>query len=353
MESPAAAAKASGHGNVHTTGTTDFADKGAHNQFITEKQSDGSYSRSDSGDYERKLEHADTSTTGLERTETGNRELTHTETTQTTFDQPFVYRNGEVVKAPAASTDPKDPLNLSKTRKVIAVFFVCFFGSLAASAELILGAMLPVFALEYAGVNPKELLPITQAQGGFPAGADPLKTLENIPGAAPIFEVYLLGSLPVLIIGLSNLALIPLAISVGRRPVIIGCGIIAIAGAIWAGCSQSLRSHIGARCIQAFGAGTVESLIPFIIQDMVFYHERNTWISGVFGAQGIIIIALGIASPYIIIYLSWRWVYFITASSASLFLIGVFFFLPETRWERSRAEMSKFLYRYTCLLDAH
>lgn len=77
--------------------------------------------------------------------------------------------------------------------------------------------------------------------------------------------------------GLANLVLIPMAISIGRRPVILASGIIAIAGAIWAGNSTSLGSHIGARAIQAIGAGTLESLIPFVIQDMVFVHQRNTW----------------------------------------------------------------------------
>jgi hypothetical protein len=36
---------------------------------------------------------------------------------------------------------------------------------------------------------------------------------------------------------------------------------------------------LGARCIQAVGSGTVESLLPFIIQDIVFYHQRNAVIS--------------------------------------------------------------------------
>lgn len=111
----------------------------------------------------------------------------------------------------------------------------------------------------------------------------------------------MLASLPILTIGLSNLFLIPMAISVGRRSVILSCGVIAIVGAIWAGHSQSLGSHLGARVFQALGAGTVESLIPFVIQDMVHVHERNTWISGLFACQGAIIIALGIGSPYLII----------------------------------------------------
>ena len=87
--------------------------------------------------------------------------------------------------------------------------------------------------------------------------------------------------------------------------------------------------------------GTIESLIPFIIQDMVFVHERNTWISYIFAAQGVIIIAIGFAAPWIIINLSWRWVYYLTAAVAAFFLSGVFIFLPETKWPRTKAELSE------------
>lgn len=110
------------------------------------------------------------------------------------------------------------------------------------------------------------------------------------------------------------------------------------------------RSCLAARVVQAFGAGTVESLIPFIIQDTVHAHQRNSWISMVFAGQGLVIIGLGFAAPYLITYLNWRWCYYITASGAAFFLIGVFFLLPETRYNRTRAEMSKTQpYRRACL----
>ncbi|GKT48755.1 putative MFS-type transporter [Colletotrichum spaethianum] len=199
--------------------------------------------------------------------------------------------------------------------------------------------MLPVFALEYSGLDPKILKSLTSG-GGLPAGTDPLKYLSMLPNAPPIFEIYLLASLPVLVIGLSNLVLVPMAISVGRRPVVLSTGVLAIVGCVWAGSSRSLPSHLLARCVQAVGAGTVESLVPFILQDMVFVHQRNSWISGVFAAQGLIIIILGVAAPHIIIDLSWRYMYYITAAGAAFFLIGVYFFMPETRWDRTRAEMN-------------
>jgi len=277
-------------------------------------------------DEESRLKHVDTAAT-----------------TTTTNDVPLMqnelYRDGELILMPAPTKDPRDPLNLTTKRKIVGLTCLCLFGALAAAAELILGAMLPVFALYYAGINPKVLKSLSE-NGGLPAGSDPLKLLSELPGAPPIWQVYLLASLPVLVIGLANLALIPLAIAVGRRPVVLVTGCIAVAGAIWAGFSTSLETHIAARCVQAVGAGTVESLIPFIIQDMVHVHQRNTWISGVFALQGILIIALGAAAPFWIYYLDWRDVYFITAGSAFFFLIGTYFFMPETRWNRTRSEMN-------------
>lgn len=295
------------------------------------------------------LEHVNTLTTDNSSDE--KPALQQIETYQTTYDQAAIgdlYRDGELVKIPAASRDPRDPLNLPLTRKIIALLFTSFFGALIISAELILGAALPVFALQYAGIDPKILQTIS-TNGGFPIGANPLSYLESI-GGPPIFKIYLLATLPVLVIALANLFLVPLAISVGRRPVFLTLGCLAIAGAAWAGESQSLDSHIGARVVQGIGAGSVESLIPFIIQDVTHVHERNTWIAAAFACQGVIIIAIGFSAPYMIINLSWRWLYHITAIAAAFFLVGVFFFLPETRYKRTRSEMSMYLvYSFTKL----
>ena len=251
---------------------------------------------------------------------------------------------------PAPTQDPRDPLNLPVRRKYIAVFFLCFFGAMAAAAELILGAMLPVFVLEYSGViDPRDIGEFTKTP--LPAGSNPLKFLTMLPGP-PIWKVYLLGSLPVLMIGLANLIMVPLATAVGRRPVILGCGVLAITGCIWSGNSRSLDSHLAARCIQAAGAGTVESLIPFVISDLTFTHERNSWMAWVFAAQGFIIVGLGFATPYVIIKLSWRWLYFITGLGAGLFMLGVVAFLPETRWHRSSSELSMLLHPSPSLLSS-
>ncbi|KAG5946486.1 hypothetical protein E4U53_006587 [Claviceps sorghi] len=245
-----------------------------------------------------------------------------------------LFQNGMVNLIPMPTADPRDPLNLPNWRKLTAIFSLCLFGSMAAAAELILGAMLPVFSFEYAGIDPKILVKIH-----LPSGINGLTALAAFPGP-PIWKIYLLGSLPILMIGVANFFLVPLSIAVGRRTVLLATGIIALAGCVSSGFTHSLEAHLACRVIQALGAGTVESLIPFIIQDIVFYHQRNAAISVVFATQGLIVVALGLSAPYIIGHASWRVIYFVTAGAGFLFWIVMFFFLPETKFDRSDDEMN-------------
>lgn len=105
------------------------------------------------------------------------------------------------------------------------------------------------------------------------------------PNAPSLAEVNRLASFPVLIVGLSNYILVPLSIAIGRRPVICLCGLLAWTCTLWAGLSQSLESHLAARCIQALGVGAVESLIPLIAQDISFIHQRNRAIGIIWASQ--------------------------------------------------------------------
>jgi MFS family permease len=124
--------------------------------------------------------------------------------------------------------------------------------------------------------------------------------------------------------------------------VILGCGVLAWIGGFCAGVSRSLNTHIAARCVQAIGAGAVEALIPLIVSDLVFIHQRNRAISAIWAAQGLIIVSIGIASPIIVVTkgLEWRFVYFLTAGIAVLAWLLLCAVLPETRWKRSQEELA-------------
>lgn len=74
---------------------------------------------------------------------------------------------------------------------------------------------------------------------------------------------------PTLFMGIGNLLTMPLALTIGRRPIFLGSMLIMIAGGIWCACSKSLESHIAGRAVMSLAAGQSEALAPMIVQGMV------------------------------------------------------------------------------------
>lgn len=255
-----------------------------------------------------------------------------------------LFEDGKMRCVPMPSPDPKDPLNLPDWRKWASIVTLSLFGALALSAESIIGALVPIFALEYAGINPKILGTINLSSinltGANGKPEDPLQLLNNL-GGPPISKVELISTLPILVNGIASYALVPLSIAYGRRPVILLSGLLAWTGGLWAGFSTSLNSHIAARVFQGFGAGAVEALIPLILQDMLFINQRNKAFSLVSAGQGLFVVAIGMTSPMIIVKLSWRWIYYITSVLGIVAWIAMIFLVPETRYVRSREELGK------------
>jgi MFS family permease len=71
---------------------------------------------------------------------------------------------------------------------------------------------------------------------------------------------------PTLFMGIGNIIAMPLAMAIGRRPVLLASALILTLGSIWCASSQSLSSHIAGRNILSLAAGQSEALCPLIIQ---------------------------------------------------------------------------------------
>lgn len=108
-----------------------------------------------------------------------------------------LFENDSIRFVPMPTPSPKDPLNLPPWRKWAAVAALSLFGALALAAENVIGAMVPVFVLEYAGVDP-HVLGQKQQEGG---GGSPLMAGM---GGPPLWKVSLLASLPLLVNGIAS-----------------------------------------------------------------------------------------------------------------------------------------------------
>lgn len=160
-------------------------------------------------------------------------------------------------------------------------------GSLALSAEVIIGSLIPIFLLEYAGVDPTTIRDIdfVAASGGKGTQLNPLAVIPQGVKPPSLEEVSMLATIPLLTNGIASYLLVPLSIAIGRRPVLLMTAVLAWAGGLWAGLSTSLESHLAARAVMGLGAGAVEALIPLIVQDMVFIHQRAKAQSAIVASQ--------------------------------------------------------------------
>jgi MFS family permease len=81
---------------------------------------------------------------------------------------------------------------------------------------------------------------------------------------------------PALMAGTGNLLWQPLIKKYGRRPIYIISSIGQLITAVWSGLSTSYASELVARILLGFFSGTLECLIPAIVTDVFFLHERGT-----------------------------------------------------------------------------
>ncbi|KAK6221892.1 hypothetical protein LQW54_001112 [Pestalotiopsis sp. IQ-011] len=165
-------------------------------------------------------------------------------------------------------------------------------GSLSLAIESIITNLLPLFFFEYNGVDPHIILEWVEL---FPdsSNINVLDLLSTLEAEMPLWRVNLLATLPIIVNGAACFFLVPLAEAVGRRPVLLICGVATWAGGFMAAASTSFGYHLAARCVQAFGVGAVEALIPLILQDIMFIHQRGKVLATFAASQSIFLVIFG------------------------------------------------------------
>jgi len=153
-------------------------------------------------------------------------------------------------------------------------------------------------------------------------------------GFGPLTEIT---SWSVFALGVGNLFWMPLAICIGKRPVILVSMILFLGGLIWSFEAPTLNSLLGARIFASFAAGSVESIGPSMIADMFMERYFATamalfalFLSG--GSQ------IGpVIAGYVVADRGWRWFFKVCTILNGVNLLFCVFFLPETSYRRPYA----------------
>jgi MFS family permease len=135
-------------------------------------------------------------------------------------------------------------------------------------------------------------------------------------------------------LGVSNLFWMPLAMCIGKRPVILISMVIFLGGEIWSFKVPTIHSLLGARILASFGAGSVESLGPSMIADMFMerYFATAMALFALFLSAGS---QVGpVIAGYLIADRGWRWFFKLCTILNGINLFFCLFFLPETSYRR-------------------
>ncbi|RYP23709.1 hypothetical protein DL765_001005 [Monosporascus sp. GIB2] len=154
-------------------------------------------------------------------------------------------------------------------------------------------------------------------------------------------DVALTTGLYMMGLGIGCVVFSPTAILYGKRPVYLFGAVLFVLSAVWCALSPNFTSLILARIFQGIAVSPVECLPSATIAEIFFLHERAYRI-GVYtllllGGKNLV----PLVSAVIIEGLSWRWVFWIVAIVIVFCGALLYFFVPETFWDRTPVPRSR------------
>ncbi|KAF2105205.1 major facilitator superfamily domain-containing protein [Lophiotrema nucula] len=211
-------------------------------------------------------------------------------------------QNGKFILEPQPEESANDPLNWPQIRRDVALLslgFYCMVG----------GGMTPLLAAAFNNVA---------------------STYEvTVPQVALTTGLYMLG------LGLGSVIASPTAILWGKRPVYLVAIVVFMLSSIWCALSPNYASLVVARIVQGFAVSPVECLPSATVAEIFFLHER-AYRLGIYtllllGGKNII----PLVSAAVNQSLGWRWIFWVVAMVVGFCFFLIFFFVPETFWDRT------------------
>ncbi|KAK6580686.1 hypothetical protein PZA11_006922 [Diplocarpon coronariae] len=216
--------------------------------------------------------------------------------------------DGKIILTPQPEESRNDPLNWPAWRRdaaLLSLGIYCMVG----------GGMTPILAAGF--TNVASTYDVT------------------VPKVALTTGLYMMG------LGVGSVFASPTAILYGKRPVYLISALVFIATSIWCATSPTYISLLVARIFQGISVSPVECLPSATIAEIFFLHER-AYRLGIYtllllGGKNLV----PLVSAAIIQSLEWRWVFWIVAMVVGFCGVLLFFFVPETFWDRTPVPKSR------------
>ncbi|KGO43025.1 Major facilitator superfamily domain, general substrate transporter [Penicillium expansum] len=220
-------------------------------------------------------------------------------------------KDPSIVLDPQPSDDPNDPLKNWSIWKKDLLYLTIFINTIILAA--VPG---PVFASSTAVIS------------------------KNL--GVSLDNVALLSGYQLLVVGLYGPFCSALARKYGKRPqYLFGCTMALIGTIICVVSGSNYSTLLAGRLIQGFGTTAFESLSLAAIGDIYFVHERGIRTGVMTIALTCLASAVNIISGPITQNLGWRYMLIIHLPFVAASWILTFFFIPETQFRRSSANLAR------------
>ncbi|TVY90722.1 putative MFS-type transporter [Lachnellula willkommii] len=213
-----------------------------------------------------------------------------------------VKKAGNIVLIPQPSDSVNDPLNWSNTNKNVIIWLLAFASGMTAA----LGPM----------VTP-----------GFG------QVIEQYKVSLDQVSTYLVGLL-VLSTGTGTFFTSAAALVWGKRPVFVISLTVLLITCVWGFYTTSFASLAVMRGLQGVAAAPIETLVTSTVSDLFFVHQRGQKLA-IWGSSILVGVMLGqIISGAVIQHFGFNATFGITALIYVALLPAVYFFVPETAYQR-------------------
>lgn len=168
-----------------------------------------------------------------------------------------------------------------------------------------------------------------------PLAIAPLTGLFMVEFDKTLPQVDLLFGVSAITLGYANFFIVPAANVFGRRPIIIICGVICTLANVWQALVTSFPSFLAARVVSGLGAAANESIMPMVIADLFFVHQRGRSMTLYFWSYFLgTFIGPAIAGS-IAARANWRWFFWVCAILQGASLVFIIVAHPETKYDRA------------------
>ena len=133
----------------------------------------------------------------------------------------------------------------------------------------------------------------------------------------------------------TNLHRVPISSSFGRRPVYLFSQLINFGTSIWRAKATSYSSFMGACVVNGIGAGPAETIMPAVIADIFFLHDRGKWNTLYWVVYMGSLMVGPIVSGSMAEEVGWRNFWWLNTGLLGLSFLMVVFMFPETMWHRN------------------